>query len=250
MMENFDLKIVGQLPIDTADHVLHKPSGETWLVAYVRGDRLVCCGWPESMVPLSDCELVKKASIFEKWKLIGEMLNTSGSRGEYALRMMAGAVHDVVGNAKPKDPLQGVIEGDAVRDQLIATMPPIDMVLHCPVCHMQHIDKAEPCTAEACVGGCANPGDCNAWPNDPHRSHLCRGCGYIWRPADVPTNGVVAVKTKGKYDSKVWPTCCGNPSVCSGEHKCQRRLDWALGVKQRVDDRSVLLIARLPATWP
>ena len=38
-----------------------------------------------------------------------------------------------------------------------------------------------------------------------HRSHLCRpedgGCGHIWRPADVPTNGVAAVKTKGKADS-------------------------------------------------
>ncbi len=35
----------------------------------------------------------------------------------------------------------------------------------------------------------------------PHRSHLCHGCGHIWRPADVPTNGVVATKTKGKADS-------------------------------------------------
>lgn len=39
-----------------------------------------------------------------------------------------------------------------------------------------------------------------------HRSHLCRpedgGCGHIWRPADVPTNGVAAVKTKGKRDDE------------------------------------------------
>src|SRR5574340_600312 len=23
------------------------------------------------------------------------------------------------------------------------------------------------------------------WDNPPHRSHLCHGCGHIWRPADV-----------------------------------------------------------------
>lgn len=59
----------------------------------------------------------------------------------------------------------------------------IDMVLHCPACGLQHIDEA---TA--------------AWPNPPHRSHLCHGCGHVWRPADVPTNGVKAVKTKGQRD--------------------------------------------------
>lgn len=61
---------------------------------------------------------------------------------------------------------------------------PIGMVLHCPACGLQHVDAATP-----------------TWPNDPHRSHLCAGCGHIWRPADVPTNGVAAVKTHGKNDS-------------------------------------------------
>ncbi|TBR76167.1 MAG: hypothetical protein EPN64_09160 [Burkholderiaceae bacterium] len=40
---------------------------------------------------------------------------------------------------------------------------------------------------------------------ETHRSHLCvpaaGGCGHIWRPADVPTNGVIAVTTKGLNDS-------------------------------------------------
>lgn len=61
---------------------------------------------------------------------------------------------------------------------------PIDMVLHCPTCTRQHIDAA---TA--------------TWTNPIHRSHRCAGCGRIWRPADVPTNGVAAVKTRGKDDS-------------------------------------------------
>lgn len=66
---------------------------------------------------------------------------------------------------------------------------PIDMVLHCPKCGMQHIDAPDERTPD--------------WKNEPHRSHLCHGCGHIWRPADVPTNGVKAVKTTGKADSPI-----------------------------------------------
>jgi hypothetical protein len=61
---------------------------------------------------------------------------------------------------------------------------PVDMVLYCPSCGVQHIDTPGP-----------------TWKNPPHRSHLCLGCGHIWRPADVPTNGVATIKTKGKADS-------------------------------------------------
>jgi hypothetical protein len=41
------------------------------------------------------------------------------------------------------------------------------------------------------------------WDNPPHRSHLCHGCGHVWRPADVPTNGVATITTKGKADSPI-----------------------------------------------
>lgn len=72
---------------------------------------------------------------------------------------------------------------------------PIDMVLHCPKCGLQHIDASEPPVE-------FEPGAAQ-WNNPPHRSHLCHGCGHIWRPADVPTNGVAAVKTTGKADSPI-----------------------------------------------
>jgi len=73
---------------------------------------------------------------------------------------------------------------------------PIDMVLHCPKCGMQHIDRRdEPLSADW--------DDAEAWTNPPHRSHLCHGCRHIWRPADVPTNGVKAIQTKGKADSPI-----------------------------------------------
>lgn len=68
---------------------------------------------------------------------------------------------------------------------------PIDRVLYCPKCGLQHIDAADDPHYEGH----------RVWTNPPHRSHLCGGCGYIWRPADVPTNGVAAIKTRGKSDS-------------------------------------------------
>jgi hypothetical protein len=67
-----------------------------------------------------------------------------------------------------------------------APLPPIDMVLFCPRCGSQHLDKPDPA---------------KGWTNPPHRSHLCAACGLVWRPADVPTNGVLATKTRGKGDT-------------------------------------------------
>lgn len=74
---------------------------------------------------------------------------------------------------------------------------PIDMVLHCPACGLQHIDAPEDAD---CDGEVAHS---LGWSNPPHRSHLCHGCGHVWRPADVPTNGVKAIQTKGKADSPI-----------------------------------------------
>lgn len=76
---------------------------------------------------------------------------------------------------------------------------PIDMILNCPRCGMQHIDKPEVEWADDASGFTRSP----SWTNPPHRSHLCHGCGFIWRPADVPTNGVEAIKTKGKADMEL-----------------------------------------------
>ena len=59
--------------IDTADHVKHLPTGETWVVACVHGDRLSWCGWPEGMADLADCRLVKKATPDERDKLLREL---------------------------------------------------------------------------------------------------------------------------------------------------------------------------------
>ena len=89
---------------------------------------------------------------------------------------------------------ESAAERGTLFDMSLKMAEPIDMVLHCPACGNQHIDapETEPGLPSICV-----------WENPPHRSHLCHFCGHVWRPADVPTNGVAAVKTHGKNDSEI-----------------------------------------------
>lgn len=88
-----------------------------------------------------------------------------------------------------------------IAEQMTA---PIDMVLHCPACLTQHIDEPfKP--GDAYAEHCPEKALAKAWDNPPHRTHLCQNptCGHRWRPADVATNGVAAVKTSGKDDSPI-----------------------------------------------
>lgn len=84
---------------------------------------------------------------------------------------------------------------------------PIPMVLHCPHCHTQHLDKPEPE---------------NGWDNPPHASHLCHNCGAIWRPASVDTEGVENVPA-GKHDRA--PTKAARPASALSATVWQTILD-------------------------
>lgn len=81
--------------IDTGDSVKHGPTGETWTVAYVQGDRLAWCGWPPGEAHLSDCTLVEKAKPEYRDKLLRDMadmrLDPSGwdRRKSYAQQRLA-----------------------------------------------------------------------------------------------------------------------------------------------------------------
>lgn len=88
--------------------------------------------------------------------------------------------------------------GWGIRRTIRDNSAPVDMVLHCPACGTQHIDAPAP--PEAHVH------DAEPWINPPHRTHQCGFCGLRWRPADVPTNGVAAVQTRGKHDSPIVTT--------------------------------------------
>lgn len=69
-------------------------------------------------------------------------------------------------------------------------MTPIDMLLFCPQCSFQHVDAPQPQ---------------ENWDNPPHRSHECQNCGWVWRPADVPTNGILHIETTGERDKSPIP---------------------------------------------
>lgn len=74
----------------------------------------------------------------------------------------------------------------------LATMAtaPVNLLLFCPNCGLQHIDA---------------PNIEKAWDNPPHRSHECQRCFYTWRPSDRFTNGITAIDTAGAKDKSAKP---------------------------------------------
>lgn len=111
------------------------------------------------------------------------------------VQLSVGAIEHIVGTA--------VAHLEDVRyDQVngLFPMPPIDMVLHCPSCFMQHIDEPEKCPDEGCPHYGTEHTHPDLWQNPPHKSHKCHYCNRIWRPADVETNGVLVTKTHGEKD--------------------------------------------------
>ena len=96
-----------------------------------------------------------------------------------------------------------LVVSPSVHRQASAEEAPIDMVLFCPKCGLQHVDAPEKHDRLLCDTDPPAAWSMPPWKNEPHRSHLCHGCRHIWRPADVPTNGVAAVKTKGQADSAI-----------------------------------------------
>ena len=82
--------------IDTGDIVLHRPTGETWVVAGVIGDTLMWVGWPEGCAKLSDCELQEKATQNERNELLQRLSKMNGDdiRKRHAQRMLEGINDD------------------------------------------------------------------------------------------------------------------------------------------------------------
>ena len=63
----------------SGDHVYHKPSEETWVVAWADPETgyMAPCGWPTCQALISDCEMVKEASDAESADII-ERVQSSG----------------------------------------------------------------------------------------------------------------------------------------------------------------------------
>lgn len=47
--------------VRAGDVVYHRPSKERWVVAAVSptGEKLACCGWPESIAEVADCDIIE-----------------------------------------------------------------------------------------------------------------------------------------------------------------------------------------------
>lgn len=75
-----------QQPIDAGDTVKHGPTGETWVVAVVRDDRLMPCGWPESLAEIQDCTLVEKATPEARTEMLRTWAEMRPDQGQTDLR--------------------------------------------------------------------------------------------------------------------------------------------------------------------
>jgi hypothetical protein len=73
-----------------------------------------------------------------------------------------------------------------IRRRVKAHDKPLDVLLFCPACKRQHIDAPE----------------WPHWKNPPHRTHVCTACHTQWTPADMNTNGVLAIKPGSSAN---WP---------------------------------------------
>lgn len=73
------------------DHVLHRPSGEQWVVAWAEGDDLAPAGWPNSVARLADCEVTHRCTDEEHRSWVAEWrdLKDGDSRRARVLRLYA-----------------------------------------------------------------------------------------------------------------------------------------------------------------
>lgn len=82
-------------PYRTGDVVRHIPSGEEWLeewlVADVTNTHIGCAGWPHTLAPFADVELVEAATDVYHLELLQRMADMSSPdpRRSYAIDMLA-----------------------------------------------------------------------------------------------------------------------------------------------------------------
>lgn len=75
--------------IRCGDTVIHRPTGERWLVAHVDGEYLAWVGWPDGEARLSDCELVASCDDKAHLTLLRELAGSrSGRRASVAARTL------------------------------------------------------------------------------------------------------------------------------------------------------------------
>ena len=73
--------------IRCGDQVFHRPTRETWLVAWCDGERLQWCGWPPGTVPAAECLIVDKATDTYHASLVAEILRPE-TKDDHMRRMV------------------------------------------------------------------------------------------------------------------------------------------------------------------
>lgn len=83
-----------------ADRVLHKPSGQTWIVAYADhfyNHEMMALGWPDlAALNIDDCELVELASLEECVRMLDRFAGSSDHRAQKAIELHFDEVADDV----------------------------------------------------------------------------------------------------------------------------------------------------------
>lgn len=74
--------VLGRIKIRTGDRVFHRPSEETWVVAYAdyATGKLSACGWPDSEAAIADCDLLATVSEDEYRDLLAKLTERRGDR--------------------------------------------------------------------------------------------------------------------------------------------------------------------------
>jgi len=70
----------------TGDVIKHIPTGETWTVAATDGKYIICCGWPESMAPITDCILANACDMEHHESMLWEVAKGTDTRAAWARR--------------------------------------------------------------------------------------------------------------------------------------------------------------------
>jgi hypothetical protein len=81
------------------DHVLHRPSGERWMVAYADADQdtIAWTGWPDGRANLSDCEVVYRCTdeehrqAVEQWRAAQDSSRRTNVLARYGYDTQVGA---------------------------------------------------------------------------------------------------------------------------------------------------------------
>jgi hypothetical protein len=80
------------MSMKAGDVIKHIPTGETWTVAATNGTHIICCGWPETMAPITDCVLANACDRDHHIQVLKSVANGTDCRASWARNTLADMV--------------------------------------------------------------------------------------------------------------------------------------------------------------